>query len=129
MPSVSVRLSKSQVDDLIAMCQLGVGALNQLADAESFVVYVEIKKEDTLEISSETNTLTEVKEERDWIDLDWKNWDFFDFLSIFGVIFVVIGFVFALLPAIRAGGVLFPIGLGLMAFAAYGAQRRDVTPV
>ncbi len=33
MPSVSVRLSKSQTEDLAAICRLGVGRLNQLATA------------------------------------------------------------------------------------------------
>lgn len=33
MPSVSVRLSKPQTDDLAAICGLGVNRLNQLADA------------------------------------------------------------------------------------------------
>jgi hypothetical protein len=33
MPSVSVRLSKSQTDDLAVICELGVGPLNALASA------------------------------------------------------------------------------------------------
>jgi hypothetical protein len=33
MPSVSVRLAKSQIDDLIAMCGLGASGLNRVADA------------------------------------------------------------------------------------------------
>lgn len=33
MPSVSVRLSKSQIDDLVAMCGLGAPGLNRIADA------------------------------------------------------------------------------------------------
>jgi hypothetical protein len=33
MPSVSVRLSKPQIEDLVAMCGLGVGGLNRVADA------------------------------------------------------------------------------------------------
>jgi hypothetical protein len=32
MPSVSVRLDKSQIDDLIAMCDLGAAGLNKIAD-------------------------------------------------------------------------------------------------
>ena len=33
MPSVSVRLSKSQIDDLLAMCGLKASGLNRVAEA------------------------------------------------------------------------------------------------
>src|SRR5690349_9303376 len=33
MPSVSVRLSKPQIDDLLAMCGLGATGLNRVAEA------------------------------------------------------------------------------------------------
>ena len=61
----------------------------------------------------------------DSIDLDWKNWDIFDCISVCGIVLMIIGFVTAIFPAVRVGGGLLPIGLGLMTFAAYGARRRD----
>jgi hypothetical protein len=63
--------------------------------------------------------------EADSIDLDWKNWDIFDCISVCGIVLMIVGFVTAIFPALRAGGALLPIGLGLMTFAAYGARRRD----
>lgn len=33
MPSVSIRLSKSQIEDIIAICKLGASGLNRVADA------------------------------------------------------------------------------------------------
>ena len=61
----------------------------------------------------------------DLIDLDWRNWDIFDYLSACGVVLMVVGFITAIFPSVRAGGALFPIGLGLMTLATYGARRRD----
>jgi hypothetical protein len=64
----------------------------------------------------------------DEIDWNWKNWDIFDYFSACGIALIAIGFVTAVFPALRFGGVLLPIGLALMTLATYGARRRDTNP-
>jgi hypothetical protein len=61
----------------------------------------------------------------DQIDVNWKNWDYFDFLSVFGLLLVGMGFIAAFSSSLFSMGILLPIGLGCMTFAAYGARRRD----
>src|SRR5205823_4544856 len=62
------------------------------------------------------------------IDLDVRNWNIYDYATAVGVVLLILGLVFALLPSMRSWGVLFPIGAALMAFAGYGARRRDAYP-
>jgi hypothetical protein len=54
-----------------------------------------------------------------------KDWDRHDFATVVGIIMACLGFVAALFPTLRGAGILFPVGAALMAFAAYGANRRD----
>jgi hypothetical protein len=56
------------------------------------------------------------------------DWDLFDCLAIFGVVALLAGLLLTVLPATRPGGVCVPVGLGLMAFAAYAARRSDKGP-
>ena len=62
------------------------------------------------------------------IDLDVRNWNIYDYATAVGVVLLILGLAFALLPSMRSWGVLFPIGAALMAFAGYGARRRDAYP-
>jgi hypothetical protein len=57
--------------------------------------------------------------------LELKQWDIYDIATVIGIVLACVGFVMALFPPLRSGGILFPIGAALMAFAAYGARRRD----
>lgn len=52
-------------------------------------------------------------------------WSGPDFLAVVGITLALAGFVLALFPAYRAGGVLFPIGLALLAVTGYWARYRD----
>jgi hypothetical protein len=52
-------------------------------------------------------------------------WSGPDCLAVAGMISLLLGFVFALFPAYRAGGVLFPIGAALLAVTGYWARYRD----
>lgn len=54
-------------------------------------------------------------------------WDILDYLAVLGLVASLAGLVLALWPATRSGGVLVPVGLGLMAIGAYAARRRDGT--
>jgi hypothetical protein len=60
-----------------------------------------------------------------WEFVNLSEWDSYDFVLVIGTILMLLGFVLALFPSLRAGGILFPIGTGLMACAAYAARRRD----
>jgi hypothetical protein len=55
----------------------------------------------------------------------FPNWDILDYLAVLGCVAAIAGLVLALWPATRSGSILVPTGLGLMAFAAYAARRRD----
>ena len=46
-------------------------------------------------------------------------WSAPDVLAVAGIILALAGFVLSLFPAYRAGGVLFPIGLALLAITGY----------
>src|SRR6202035_2724448 len=65
---------------------------------ENSVMYVEIKIEKMPMTSMERVILSDDQGPRDRMDLNWKHWDLFDFLSVFGVIFIVVGFVLAIFP-------------------------------
>jgi transposase-like protein len=54
-----------------------------------------------------------------------REWDIYDYAVIAGIILSCLGFLFALFPQSRTGGILFPIGAALMAFAAYGSNEGD----
>jgi hypothetical protein len=55
----------------------------------------------------------------------YENWDTYDFIAVVGILIALLGFALVFVPAARSGGILFPIGVGLTATAAYGAQRKD----
>jgi hypothetical protein len=63
--------------------------------------------------------------------LEWcaeiNRWDRYDFAAVIGIIIACLGFVTALFPSVRTLGIFFPIGAALMAFAAYGASRKDTS--
>jgi hypothetical protein len=61
----------------------------------------------------------------DQIDLDWRKWDSFDFVTVLGIILVALGFITAFLPELRRAGVLVPVGLGIMTLGILGARRKD----
>ena len=52
-------------------------------------------------------------------------WDAFDYLAVMGGLVSAAGLFLALLPQTRSWGVLVPVGLALMALAAYTARRKD----
>lgn len=54
-------------------------------------------------------------------------WDLPDILAVAGIVAAVIGLLLAFFPETRRGGTLVPIGLVLMAIAAYVARRKDGT--
>jgi Ribbon-helix-helix protein, copG family len=74
--------------------------------------------------NSETKSGSE-QSETDWLEWDWTQWDAFDFVSVLGIVLVILGFIAAFVHPLRAAGVLVPIGLGCMTLAAYGAHHRD----
>jgi hypothetical protein len=52
-------------------------------------------------------------------------WDLADYLAVLGIVLVVVGLILAILPRTRSGGVLVPIGFGLMAGGSYAARKKD----
>ena len=54
-------------------------------------------------------------------------WDFPDVLAVVGIVAALIGLLLTFFPETRRGGTLVPIGLALMAVAAYVARRKDGT--
>jgi hypothetical protein len=93
---------------------------SQTIIVEPEIVYIEIKP------TAPNQAMDGVSEEDGGaIDLDLRNWDIYDFVSVIGVALLAVGLIFALLPSMRSWGILFPVGATLMAFAAYGARRRD----
>ena len=90
---------------------------------EPSIVYIEVK---SVPPNPESGAISE--EGDGGIDLDLRNWDKYDFVSVVGIILLAIGLIFALLPSMRPWGILFPVGAALAAFAAYGARRRDAYP-
>jgi hypothetical protein len=60
-----------------------------------------------------------------WCQSELRRWDVYDFATVLGIALTCIGLILALFPVLRGGGILFPIGAATMAFAAYGARRRD----
>jgi hypothetical protein len=55
------------------------------------------------------------------------SWDQIDLLAVVGCVIALIGLLLALFPELRRGGILVPVGLALMAIAAYAARRKDET--
>jgi F0F1-type ATP synthase assembly protein I len=54
-------------------------------------------------------------------------WDVSDFCAVGGIVAVLLGLLLALFPQTRPGGILVPIGLGIMAASAYAARKKDTT--
>jgi hypothetical protein len=52
-------------------------------------------------------------------------WDLPDYIAVLGIIVVVVGLLCALMPWTRSGGILVPLGFGLMTIAAFDARRKD----
>lgn len=61
----------------------------------------------------------------DRIDLDWRKWDSFDFVTVLGIILIALGLIAAFLPELRGVGVLVPVGLGVMTLGILGARHKD----
>ncbi len=60
-----------------------------------------------------------------WCQSELRGWDVYDFATVIGIALACVGLILALFPVLRGGGILFPIGAAMMAFAAYGARHRD----
>jgi hypothetical protein len=52
-------------------------------------------------------------------------WDLLDYAAVVGAIACLTGFVMGFLPSLREGGLLVPLGLCLMAGAAFAARAKD----
>lgn len=57
------------------------------------------------------------------------SWDWLDYLAVAGIIVAVVGLLLAIVPESRRAGVLVPVGLAMIATAAYAARRKDQTSV
>jgi len=55
----------------------------------------------------------------------FADWDGLDVAASLGIALLIMGFILALIPNTRNGGILFPIGALIMAIAAYAARNRD----
>jgi hypothetical protein len=73
----------------------------------------------------ESQPTTAAGRSHDQIDLDWRKWDSFDFVTVLGIVLIAIGFIAAFLPELRKAGVLVPVGLGVMTLGVLGAHRKD----
>ncbi|MGH6847090.1 MAG: hypothetical protein ACREC0_06540 [Methylocella sp.] len=92
--------------------------------ADSLYLHLAAKRA-SREVEIETPDHASITEDNDQSDSMFWRWSGPDFMAVAGMMSLLAGFVLALFPAYRAGGVLFPIGAALLAATGYWARYRD----